>query len=269
MVDTLEGAASGSAAADTDAGQNGSSDPDIDLDELRAATSQAGSEAALQTTITDLKRAAGHIPGLQKSLGEVTARLARLDAVEASNKQLAESVNALISALPDGMVPAGVLERLRVRPSDSDSQILQKLQGLEDRINAPAQQSEQQTETPEQAAWRGAWDTATQSVFAYAERQGYTGQIPDSEWRAAMGAHPTDPAAAAMEVARYIDRQKAAGSQQERRAERQDASQGATSSRAGGSSGAAPLTLDALRKMSVDEVRKYPQAEVMRVLATG
>lgn len=267
MVDTPEGMVSGSAAAGTDTGQSGSSDPDIDLEELRAASTQAGIDAATAASITDLRRATGHIPGMQKALNDVQAKVARIDSLEASNKQLADTLNALISAIPEGMIPARALDGLRVQRNDSNADILSKIQGLEDRITG-GQQQEQPGLTPEQAQFRAAWDTATNSVLAYAERQGYTGQIPNSVWQDAMRANPADPAAAALQVARYIDQQKASGSQQERRAERQDASRGATSSRAGGSGGGAPLTLDAMRKMSVTELMRYPAEERERALAS-
>lgn len=238
--------------------------PDSDLNSLRENVSANLAAAQFQADITAIKRATGHIPGLQSRLDSVERAAKRVETLESSNQQLATKLDALVSALSEGaLLTPGVAQSLMSGRNDSNAELLAKLGDLEERITSGGSQRTQPEEDPATLSRRIELEAADREVQRYAQARGYTGDIPDAVFARALQANPDDLAQAVIEVAKYIDNQVAA---QGRRAERKDAAAGGSGER---STRKSPVTADQLKNMSLAEVMAIPKEERDRIAAGG
>lgn len=238
--------------------------PDIDLDSLREDVATAAASAQLQADLNAIKRATGHIPGLQSRLDSVEKAARRVETLEASNKDLAARLDVLVSALVDGsLITPGVAQNLRPVSGDSNAELMARFSELEDRItrgNGPA--DDQPEIDPAVAAITAQWNEATATVERYAKSKNFeSSSIPDAVWQRAMQGNINDPAGAVLEVAKYIDTQVSAES---RRADRKDAAAGGSGERA---TRKGALTLETIKNMSLEEVMAIPAEERNRIMS--
>lgn len=239
-------------------------DPDIDLASLRENVSTAAAAALLDADLKAIRRATGHIPGLQSRLAAVEHTAKQVETLQATNRQLAARLDSLVTALSDAsLITSGSAQALRPESNDSNADLLTKLSEMEERLTSGTKPEEPAEEDPQVAAVRAQWDAATEAVNGYAASKKFEEPIPDAVWQRALVANPSDPGAAALEVARYIDREIAAVS---RRTERKDAASGGTGER---TVRRGTITLDQLKSMSLAEVLAIPQEERDRIAAQG
>lgn len=262
MPDSPEAGVSGSTTDAPEVDSSAQTAPDVDVTELQLAMQAAREEAANKSAIADLRRATGHIPGIQSRLDTIERSLTDSTASRQDVARLGARLDALINAIPEGMLSSVALASLRSAPDDSSSAVLAKLSALESRLNAPTQPANTTPEmTPEQMAAVAQWDTATESVLSYARKQGVDGNgIGQDVWQRAAAAHPNDPVQAAIDVMKHVDELKAKTDRQE---ERKDAGQGGSPARAG-RNGA--VTAAQLRTMTAQEIMQIPPAERMAAL---
>lgn len=227
---------------------------DVDVEAIKAAIGSASEQAQIASELANLKRAAGHVPELQKRFAAVEKAISRLDGIEQSTRSLQERIDVLISAFPEGLIPERTIAGLRQAP-DPNATVLAKLAELEARLATAAQPAEED-EDPTMAARRAELNAAQESVNEYAARFNFDpASIPDAVYGRALAAHGNDAATAVLDVIKYIDQQVAAAA---RRGERKDAGSGGTVNR---SSRSGPVTLEMMKSMSVEEVMKIPAAE--------
>ena len=235
-------------------------DPDIDLSSLRttAATATVAAE------INAIKRATGHIPGLQSRLDSIEKTVKQVETLQSTNKQLATRLDSLVAALSDAsLITSGQAQNLMSGNNDSNSELLTRLGNMEDLLTrGPVREPEEEVD-PRVVAWNEQLAEADRTVYGYAKQKGYDGEIPDNVFARAMAAHSNDLSAAVLEVARYIDTQVAAAS---RREERKDAASGGTSER---SARKGAVTAEQLRNMSLAEVMAIPKEDRDRIAAQG
>lgn len=236
-------------------------DPDINLGGISAAASAA----ALNADITAIKRATGHIPGLQSRLDAVERAAKQVETLQATNKQLASRLDTLVTALSDAsLITPGAAQSLLSERSDSNSELLTKLSELEERLTRGSEPEPEPDTDPRVAAYHAAQlAAADEAVFAYAKSKGYEGEIPDAVFQRALAASPNDINSAALEVARWIDREIAAVA---RRADRKDAASGGTGER---SVRKGSVTAEQIKNMSLAEVLAIPKEERDRIAAEG
>lgn len=233
--------------------------PDVDVEAIKAAIGSASEQAQIASELANLKRAAGHVPELQKRFATVEKALSRLDGIEQSTRNLQERIDALISAFPEGLIPERTIAGLRTAP-DPNATVLAKLAELESRLAATSQPAEED-EDPAVVARRAELNAAQESVNEYAARFNFDpAAIPDAVYQRALAAHGNDVTEAVLDVVKYIDQQVAASA---RRTERKDAGSGGGASR---SARSGPITLEMMKTMSVEEVMKIPAAERMAAL---
>lgn len=245
------------------------SEPEVDAESLRSAVAAAGEQAGLLADIAALKRMTGRMPDLQKRLGEVEKAATKLSQLEASIKRF----DALLDSL-DGIVPDRALADLRPRDDSSNAELRQQMAELRAQLEG-RESDDGEGRTPEQAAWEARWDAATRQVNAYAEKYGFTeADIPQAEWQKAYTANTTldrqgrvvdyDASAAAIDVIKYIDRERAA---RERRAEKKDAGSGGVEGSRSPRTG--QLTIDQMRRMTAKELMAIPKEERDAALAAA
>ena len=235
-------------------------DPDINLGNVSAAARAA----ALNADLLAIKRATGHIPGLQSRLDAVERTFKQVESLQATNKQLASRLDSLVTALSDAsLITPGAAQGLLSERSDSNSELLTKLSELEERLTRGADPEPEPDTDPRVAAYNAQLAAADEAVFAYAKTKGYEGEIPDAVFQRALAASPNDINAAALEVARWIDREVAAVA---RRADRKDAASGGTGER---SVRKGAVTRAQLENMSIAEVMAIPKEERDRIAAGG
>lgn len=233
-------------------------DPDINLGNVSAAAAAA----ALNADITAIKRATGHIPGLQSRLDAVERAAKQVETLQATNKQLASRLDTLVTALSDAsLITPGAAQSLLSERSDSNSELLTKISELEERLTRGSEPESEPDIDPRVAAYNAQLQAADEAVFAYAKSKGYEGEIPDAVFQRALAANPNNINDAALEVARWIDREVAAVA---RRTERKDAASGGTGER---SVRKGAVTLEQLKNMSVQEVMAIPKEERDRLAA--
>ena len=124
--------------------------------------------AASATDLENVRRAAGHIPGLQRSIEELVTNS------KAPNPQV-QQLTAMVEALAEGLgdqLPDAVRERINAARTTADTQsavatamkpLLERLEALDD-----GEDAEDEDVSPESKA---AWTTATQDVRRYARRK--------------------------------------------------------------------------------------------------
>ncbi|MCR4338957.1 MAG: hypothetical protein NUW01_03615 [Gemmatimonadaceae bacterium] len=260
MTDSPESTASDgpvtdTAAADADAADSsteGDPKPEIDADALRKELSGAGAQAALAADLASLKRTMGHMPGVQSKLDS----LERTMSTEiGSLKQGAARFDAFLDALPEGFISDRAMASLRTAV-DSNGDLRAEIAELKALVSGTPDTDK--PEDPRAAAARGQWDAATASVERYATGKGYDAtQIPDAVWQRALEANPSDPTAATLEVAAYVDKEVGAAA---RRAEKKDAaSGGADGERLPRTSGATKMS--DFKSMSVEQIREFMRTD--------
>lgn len=229
--------------------------PDLDIDSVRGEVASAAAGARAQADLAAIRKATSHIPNLQSRLDAVEKATRKVEALEQSSTQLASRLDSLLGALGDaGYLTPSAVSGLRPERGDSNSDLIEKIEELEQRLTRGNEQAPDVD--PAQAEYEAAWNAATASVERYATAKGYdASNIPDAVWSRAYSANPNDPTNAALEVARYVESQIAA---EARRNERKDAAAGGTGERAV-RKGA--LTPDSLKKMSVEEIMAIPREE--------
>lgn len=223
--------------------------PDIDLNSLRENVSAAAAAAQLNAELTAVKRATGHIPGIQSKLTSIEKAVGKVETLEATNKQLAAKLDALVNALADGsLITQSAAQSLMSSRDDSNAELMARFSELEDRLTSRQPEAEPEVD-PATIARMAELNAATASVEAYARSKGVDpASIPDAVYGRALAAHPDDLTAAVVEVAKYVDTQVGA---EARRAIRKDANEGATGER---SSRRGPVTAEQIKNMSVSEV---------------
>lgn len=221
-------------------------EPDVNLDALKANVEAATVRAELET----LKRATGHIRGLQSKIDQLDRSVAKIQDLETSNQQLASRLDTLLDSLVDSnLVSERAAQGLRPQRGDNNRELLDRLDGLETRLTAAPTQRE---EDPEARSRMAAADVATAAVNKYARDKGFDpNQIPDAVWAGAYEKNNGDLSAASLDVMRYVEGELA---KKNRRTERADAASGGTGER---SARSGALTPAKLRSMTVDEVREF------------
>jgi hypothetical protein len=235
--------------------------PDVDRDELAAAVQSAADEAGLRAEIANLRRAAGHIPGVQKRIDAVEKAVSRLDATEASVRSLSARLDTLLDAMPEGVISERALAQMRPVADDGSADLRAKIADLENRLTNPDKPDEPDLD-PQVIAFRAQWQAATDSVEAYAKRVGYDfSSIGDATWQRAFDANRNDPTAGALAIIGYVDEQVAA---EKRRGDKKDAMEGGAEDARTPRRG--PLTLESMKKMSRAELMAIPYEERMAAL---
>ena len=241
---------------DVDADAATTPEPDVNQDALRASIEAT----RLQADVESVKRATGHIRGLQSSVASLERQFAKVTDLEQSNQQLAARFDTLIDALVDAnLVTDRAGQNLRPQRGDSNAEIMAKFESLEERLTAGSVRTAPEVD----AAASAPWVAATKAVHKYAADKGFDpDQIPQAIWDRAEATG--DPTGAAVEVMRFVEGELA---KRTRRGERQEAASGGAPER---SARKGALTMASLKAMSVDEVREYDKAnpgvidEVMR-----
>lgn len=256
--DDIQPAGLADAEADEDSSNEAAevSTPDVNTDAIRASIEAARAQADLES----VKRAAGHIPGLQRELAQLKGSVAKITDLEQTNQQLTTQVNGLLDFLAENnLLSDRAVQSLRPQRGADNADLVAAVRGLQERMDAGPSQPEVD---PEAIAYKRQADAATEQVFSLAKAKGYdANQIPDEVWTKALNANRGDFTAAVVDVVRYVDGELA---KQSRRAERADAASGGVGER---SARKGALTLDAVKKMSVEEVRSLPAGEIDRLLA--
>lgn len=232
-------------------------EPSVDLEALREQIAGAGEQAATKADLEVIKRATGHIPGLQKRLDSLEKALTRVDKVEAAVSRL----DALLDALPEGFLTDRQLADLRPRSDDGTAELRDKIAELESKLTGQPQ--DEQPIDPALAARMAQWQAADAQVMAYASDKKFEITPEDPAWERALQKFPNDPTMAALEVIKHIDGEIAAKARREEKAEAGSGGNGGRSARTG------TLTLARMKEMSVDELRAIPIEERNAALAAG
>ncbi len=252
------------------AGANDSSDDDEGGDDGDTTVDLAGLQSQLDTVtntlrgaasvagLEDVKRAAGHIPGLQRNIEElVTAS----KAPNADVQRLTAVVDALLEGLGDSL-PDATRERINAARTTADTQeaVTQAVKPLLERLEA-LDSDEDEPLAPEATK---AWDEATSDVKRYARRKGVDiSKWTDEVWNRAATAAGGDPERSVDFLMEAVDRIADGESPGKRRAERKsNASGGDATERAGGGGGGRPtLTRENASKMTDKEMLTYSKEE--------
>lgn len=263
MAEDSQETPSGTTPADG-ASDSSNTTPDVDTDALREALEQAKTDAGTQAELANLRRAAGHIPGITSRLDKLEKSVQSAATTASEVRALATRFDTLLNSLPDGLVSERVVAGLRPTAGDSSADLLARFAELEERLTTP-QTNEPADLSPAQAQEIAQWDIATSAVESYAKRHEVdSSAIAQSVWADAMTKHRNNPADAAVEVMKHIDTLVATKGRQ---AERADAAKGGTESARTSRSG--PVTIEQLKRMSVAEVQALPQEVVMAAMAAG
>lgn len=234
----------------TEDSSNDVPNPEIDTDELRAAVDAAGQEAALRADITALKRATGHIPGLQKRLDSLQTAIDEIGSL----KQSVARFDALLDALPEGLISDRALADLRPTNNTTADELRKQIAALEAKVNGEGQQQDEADVDAAQLAYIAQANAATASVNAYAASKKFDLAGDDPIWEKALAAHPNDLTLAALDVMKYVDGEIA---RRARIAEKADAAEGSTDS--GRNSRDKELTWEAMGRMTTAELLKIPR----------
>jgi hypothetical protein len=239
--------------------------PEVDVDALRRDIAGAGDSASTKAELEAVRRATGHIPGIQSRLDRIEASLQTIDSV----KDSAARFDRFLESLPEGFLSDRELANLRPTGDETVRQMQARLDAMQERLDNPTP-PEPKTEDPQAAAARAAWDRATASVERYATSKGLDPTtIPDAEYERAVRANPGDPVAASLDLMRWIDTSAEA---EKRRREKIDAGSGGSDNGEGGRSprgNSAPLTLARMKTMTREELGKYTPEERMQALTAG
>lgn len=222
----------------------------VDTDELRAAVDAAGQEAALRADITALKRATGHIPGLQKRLDGLATAIDEIGSL----KQSVARFDALLDALPEGLISDRALADLRPRTDSTTDDLRNELAALREELK-PKQDDEPVIDA-DQIAFLAKANTATALVNEYAKSKNFELDGNDPIWGTALEAHPGDLSLAAADVIKYIDAEIA---RRARVADKADAADGETNGGRGARS--TELTWEAMGRMTTAELMRIPREQ--------
>jgi hypothetical protein len=262
------GSITGATAADSTASPDSSNDGDevnYDFAGLRSELAALSAVAATQADIENLRRQAGHIPGV----------MSRLDKIEKSVTQnptdprvdtLIERFNALLEGT-DGLIPAETVSKLKVTPpaltkEDVDRSVQERLAEL------AAQEDQKKTPEIDPELLKSAqvadaqWASVAVAVQNFAKAQGIDpATIPAQKYQEAQfktfNAQNKfgDPVAAAEELMAYVKTLKAT---KDRKGERADAASGGLPNDRGAAQGGT-ISLTEMEKMTAEQLMKIPR----------
>ena len=216
--------------------------------------------AATASDLEGVRRAAGHIPGLQRSIEELTTAS---NAPNADVQRLTAMVEALAEGLGD-QLPDAVRERINAARTTADTQaaVEQAVSPLLKRLEALDDGSDAEDDVSEEAS--DAWKLATTDVKRYARRKGVDiSGWSDEVWDRASTAAGGDPERSIDFLMEAVDRIAAGDNPGDRRSERkQNAGGGDPKERSGGGGGGRPkLTRENASKMTDVQMLEYPKEE--------
>lgn len=224
----------------------------VDLSAELADIESAAARANVEAELRNLRRQAGHVPGLQ-------AKVAELERALKGQPTTADAArwNVLIDALTsEGQISASVSEKLRLN-IEGDARYEALAAELAD-LKAGKTPEEEAEVNARIAALEGAWQRGETLLRQYGSKAGLTAEEmpPLAEWSAVFNEDPESPTDGYAKMRAKIDERVAAKA---RRTERADAADGGASgtqaTRKGG------LTWEKARTMSREELATYPVEE--------